>query len=95
MDNSKGQDAAMYLNRKSNVKLSIRSFCDNQPLIQVLQDIVKKCRSFEYVASLFMEFLLVQGFANNEPIPRIDQKFCLRRFLSAYRSENVTPGKVY
>jgi hypothetical protein len=66
MDNSEGQDAAIYLDRKSTIKSSIRSFCHNQPLIQVLQDIVKNYRSFGYVAS-FMEFLLVQRFANNEP----------------------------
>jgi hypothetical protein len=74
-DNPEGQDAPIYLNRKSTIKSSLRSCCDNQPLIQVLQDTVKKCRTFGYVASLFMEFLIVRRLADNEPIPHIDQNF--------------------
>src|ERR1700722_2115105 len=56
-DNPEGQAAPPQLNRKSTIKSSLQSCCDNQPLVQVLQDTVKKCRTFGHVASLFFECL--------------------------------------
>jgi hypothetical protein len=44
------------LTRKSTIKSSMQSCCDNIILTQVLQDTVKKCRNVCCIASYFMNF---------------------------------------
>jgi hypothetical protein len=73
------------LTRKSTIKSSMQSCCDNVIFIQVLQDTVKKCRNFCCTASYFMNFLLLRRLRDNQPILH-KSRFCLRCFLSNHRS---------
>lgn len=66
--------------RKSTIKSSLATCCDNQPLIQVLQQTVKTCRNLSYVGSLFLNFLLVRRLGDNEAVPHINQDFVYRAF---------------
>ena len=77
--------------RKSTVKSSMQSCCDNAILVQVLQDTVKKCRNLCCVASLFMNFLILHRLRDNQPIPAINQDFVYAVFCQLIDRGRTAP----
>jgi ribosomal protein L32 len=68
------------LKQTSIIKASLESCCRNQTLKRLMQETVVSFRNFSYVASLFMEYLIVRRLAEGQEIPSINQSFIYNVF---------------
>ena len=77
--------------RRSTIKTSLEGTCDNDILVQVLRDTVKKCRKLTHVGYLFVQYLLLSRLQNGEPLPPVDQDFVYAAFCQLIGRGSTAP----
>ncbi|GAB5588023.1 hypothetical protein Unana1_02923 [Umbelopsis nana] len=79
------------LTRTSVIKTGLNNCCPNDRLKQIIQETVITSRNLTYVASLFMEYLVVNRLSNNLPIPPLNQTFCYNVFCQLINRGSRAP----
>ena len=82
------------LKRTSVIKTGLNNCCRNDRLKQIIQETVITSRNLTYVASLFMEYLVVNRLSNNLPIPPLNQTFCYNVFCQLINRGSRAPDWV-
>lgn len=73
------------LNKKSTIKSSLQSCCDNQILTQVLQDTVKKCRN-SVASPAFSWNFACPSTSGQSAYPSHQSRLCVPRVLDHIKS---------
>ena len=63
------------LTRRSTVKTTLDSICNNEILISVIKATVLRCRNLRHTASLFVNYLTARRLQSGEPMPSFTQTF--------------------
>jgi hypothetical protein len=68
------------LKRSSTIKTGLMSACSNDILKQVLLDVARLCRNTSVVASLFVQYVLLDLLRYNQQLPVLDHNFLYQVF---------------
>jgi hypothetical protein len=76
------------------IKASLDSCCENEMLKQTMREAVATFRNASYVASLFMNYLVIDRLANNLDIPSISSGFIYQVFCQVIGAGKSAPSWV-